>query len=275
MKRILFPTDYSFNADKAFEHALEIAAATGAELVVMHAFSLDHIHPDITPESYDMRHDDTKDKLQELIDVAVKEPKYANIRFNKASLMGTSVDTIKEAVSLYEPDLIVMGTRGQSGMPSIFSPSVSRAVLKAVTIPVILVPDAAEISNFRNFAFAADYSAIDAGKLDMLKSLALALNAHITILHIGEHEADVSIQESAEAIKLSRYFGEDVKHEYRFIRSDDVVDSLEDYMMLRADLGLLVMVNHERNDWLERILLPSHTNQIVKNAQVPVLVIKD
>lgn len=275
MNRILFPTDYSFNADKAFEHALEIASATGAELVMMHAFQLDHIHPDITPESYDMRHDATKDKLQELIDVATKEPKYANVRFLKASLMGTSVNTIKEAISLYEPQLIVMGTRGQTGLPAIFSPSVSRAVLKAVNIPVILVPDTAEISNFRNFAFAADYSAVDSGALNMLKTLALALDAHISIIHIGEHAADVSIQESAEAIKLSRFFGEEVKHEYRFISSDDVVAALEDYMMLRADLGLLVMVNHERNDWLERVLLPSHTNQIVKNAQVPVLVLKD
>jgi nucleotide-binding universal stress UspA family protein len=275
MNRILFPTDYSFNADKAFEHALEIAAATKAELVLMHAFQLDHIHPDLTPESYDMRHDETKGKLQQLIDIARQEPKYADVRFNSASLIGTSVDTILEAVKLYEPDLLVMGTRGQTGLPAIFSPSVSRAVLKAVSIPVMLVPDTADIANFRNFAFAADYSAVDSGALDSMKTLAMHLKAQITIVHIGEDAADLTIQESAEAINLSRFLGEGVKHDYRFIQSGDVVESLEDYMTDRADLGLLIMVNHERNDWLERILLPSHTNQIVKNAQVPVLVLKD
>ncbi len=276
MKRILFATDYSFSADKAFEYTLEIASHTNAEVVVMHAFRMDDFsHPDMSSESYDMKHDETKSKLEELIAIACKEPRFAGISYKTAIVMGGPVDALKEAVNLYEPDLVVMGTRGESSVTTFFNPSVSKAMLKAVETPVLIVPEESDISNLRNMVLASDYVPVQSSMLDTFKQMCIGLHANLTIVHVGDDVADLTLVESAEGVRLAHYFGEEVKHHFKFVQDDDVVHGLEVFLEQKADAGLLVMINHERHDWLERLLLPSHTKEVIRSSMIPLLVLKD
>jgi nucleotide-binding universal stress UspA family protein len=271
MNRILFATDYSFSADKAFEYALEIAGATQAELVLMHAFPMN----DLSSESYDMKHDDAHEHLNNLVEIARKDPRFAGLKYTVAAFAMGAAEGIKEAVKLYSPELIVMGTRGATGAPAFFNASVGKAVLAAVHVPLMLVPEESDISNFRNFVLAADYVPLQDGTLDVLKEVSEALKANISIVHVGDSPADLTMIESAEGVRLDRFFGEEVKHRFQFVQDEDVLNGLEVYLEQKADAGVLVMVNHERHDWLEKLLLPSHTARLIRTSRIPVLVLKD
>ena len=52
MKNILFPTDFSQNADNALNYAIDIAIRTKGVLILFHAYSVQLIDPNMPAEIY-------------------------------------------------------------------------------------------------------------------------------------------------------------------------------------------------------------------------------
>jgi nucleotide-binding universal stress UspA family protein len=55
---------------------------------------------------------------------------------------GTPIEVIKAAVKEIGPDLLLIGTRGRSGLPRVLLGSVAEEVLKSVDVDVLAVPPA-------------------------------------------------------------------------------------------------------------------------------------
>jgi nucleotide-binding universal stress UspA family protein len=279
MKRILYTTDYSRSSEKAFEYALEIARCSNhgkaGEIVLMHAFQFTYLHPDLESESYDMLHDDTAKRLQILIDAATRDLRYADITFTIASMVGRTIPTILEAINIYHPDMVVMASSGSSEAKTFLGGSPTNTLFSKINIPMLVIPADAELTNFRNFILASDYEPIQHTVLDNIKELSASLNANVTVVHVAESVSDLSMVESAQGIRLDRYLGEEFHHRFHFVEDDDVMEGLNRFIANKADAGLLIMISHKRHDWLERLLMPSHTKAMLKTGQVPLLLLKD
>jgi universal stress protein A len=131
LQHILCPVDFSETSDKALKYAERLAAASGAEVIVLHAFEL--------PASYDYpgqtRPIDpaVRDQLEKL------HPALPNVTFRHKLHAGPAGDVICWLAEDEKCDLIVMGTHGRTGLKHLLLGSVAEHVLRHARQPVLVV----------------------------------------------------------------------------------------------------------------------------------------
>ena len=134
--KILLATDGSPDAGQALEYARDLALRDGAQVIVVHAFEpvptyLGEPWGDrVTARHVSMGQDVANNAAQRLqkagVDVLVEV------------LEGPPADAILRVTDVRQPDLIVMGSRGQGALASLLLGSVSHRVLAHARAPVLV-----------------------------------------------------------------------------------------------------------------------------------------
>ena len=147
MKNILFPTDFSNNANSAFIYALQLAKKMEVELLVLHVYKLPDIKtnlPHTVREVYDSieleEFENFKDHIPLLRKIA-EENELDDVPIKSILEEGDTVSTILDVAKKQESGMIVLGTKGASGLKKIFIGSVAGEVLENATCPVLAVPE--------------------------------------------------------------------------------------------------------------------------------------
>lgn len=137
---LLVPLDFSPHSAVALDHAIEIAAASGGRLHLLHCYpayvGTATLYGVAVPESFD----------QECRDAAMRETERWAQRAEAAGVaVETSVtpvpppDSIVQKAEEIGADLIVMGSRGLSGLKHVWLGSVAERVLRLAPCPVLTV----------------------------------------------------------------------------------------------------------------------------------------
>lgn len=136
IRRILVPTDGSVFSRKATGLAVEIAKAAGAEVVAVHVIE---IKPPKLLEGADI--EKLKAKQAEVCFRDFEEDaKKAGVVFDSRMLVSRSVTkTLIEYIGAENPDIVVMGSKGLTGLKKIVMGSVTTAVLEKTTVPLLVV----------------------------------------------------------------------------------------------------------------------------------------
>lgn len=134
-KRILVPTDGSERAEAAMEEAIALAEAADATIHVLHI---------INSRRYDTSIDSATKPLrkrgEQYVDRLVKVAGDADTPPVTAIEIGKPAQQILEYATENEIDLIVMGTRGQGGLPRRLLGSVTSYVVTHAEVPVHVIP---------------------------------------------------------------------------------------------------------------------------------------
>lgn len=145
MKKILIATDGSANAREAVDVGLELAAEQGAEVTFLHVLPADdyvvggRMGPVITiPHHVEL--DDSDVALRE----AAQAAETADVPYKLERVSGETTDEIVALADSEDVDLIVVGSRGRSGLTAALLGSVSRGVLTESKRPVLVVRAAAK-----------------------------------------------------------------------------------------------------------------------------------
>ncbi len=161
MKRILVPIDFSQKATYAAKVASQIALLTQSELYILHI--LDVPKNIVDPVSYS-EFEDVKGKMLYIKKTQERFSKFKKSDFFKdVDVKGilTYYDSykgiIKEAKK-YEIDLIVMGSKGTSGLDEILIGSNTEKVVRNSDIPVLVVKNDIDVFNIKNVVFASDFN---------------------------------------------------------------------------------------------------------------------
>jgi nucleotide-binding universal stress UspA family protein len=130
-RRILCPIDFSEASRNTLEHAERLAAASGAEVIVLHAFDL--------PASYDHpgQTRPLDPKLREQLEML--QPHSPHVMFRHVLHAGPAGDVICWYAQDQKCDLIVMGTQGRTGLKHLLLGSVAEHVLRHARCPVLVV----------------------------------------------------------------------------------------------------------------------------------------
>ena len=148
-KKVLFCTDFSENADYAFDYAYGIAKRDEGLLSILH----------VIPENSHQEFVDgfLGDQVAEKIEHAIREDldtnyqeRYADkidggISFETVTKSGREAEEILEFANREQIDLIVMGTHGRTGMGHVFFGSVAEKVTRHSRIPVLIIPSGEKI----------------------------------------------------------------------------------------------------------------------------------
>ncbi len=141
-RKILVPVDFSEDSARALEHATGLATVFGAELHLLHCYQINvgGVSPYgiVIPES--LEHDVRKAALERLAEwreklsaegIAVQEHITPQVPF----------EAIAATAEQLGADLIVMGTRGLTGLKHVLLGSVAERTLRIAPCPVLTVKD--------------------------------------------------------------------------------------------------------------------------------------
>ncbi len=137
---IAVAVDFSDNSDAAVDTAIELAKGLGAEIHVVHSFDLRV--PMITayevaiPEPYiEQSREAAAAKLARVVDTV----RMAGIKVGSQLVGAPPPSAIVDAADRVGADLIVMGTRGNTGLKHLFLGSVAEQTLRLAHCAVMTV----------------------------------------------------------------------------------------------------------------------------------------
>jgi len=132
--RILFPTDLSKNAERAYPFACSVARDLGASIIILHVYP-----PPIDRSEVVAWHqgkgfeEDLKEFLEEYDGQGVP------CGVTRQLKEGHAVEEILRVARESKCDLIVMGTHGRTGIARLLMGSVAEQVLRKAPCPVLTV----------------------------------------------------------------------------------------------------------------------------------------
>ncbi len=187
---VLAATDFSKNAGVALDWACEIAKAHDARLVLFHAFMppvLPTAAPEFVPLPADV-YEAQQEHVKELIEEQAAARRASGVKIEPRIQMGHAAPTIVAGAEQEEADLVVLGTRGLTGIERLFLGSVAAKVIREAPCPVLAVPmDEVEAHRpVRSLLIPTDFS--DDAQLAIQAALRmvgpLAAEVKLTLLHV-------------------------------------------------------------------------------------------
>ena len=144
-KKVLFCTDFSENADYAFEFAFGIAKRDDGLLYILHVipynpyeeFAGGFIGKENLEEIQKSIEEDLDNKYREHYVEKIEK----GVRFEIVTKSGREDDEILKFAKQEKADLLVMGTHGRTGIEHVFFGSVAEKVLRHSPFPVFVIPD--------------------------------------------------------------------------------------------------------------------------------------
>ncbi|MGB0369107.1 MAG: universal stress protein, partial [Flavobacteriales bacterium] len=244
MKNILIPTDFSDNAMKAAEYAFRLYS-NDSTFILLNSYEVPTSGATMLISISDVLKKESITQLEaEQTRLLDKHPELSG-RIEMKSLLGSPNSAIKQASE--NADVVVMGTKGASGLKELLIGSVASNVLSDVNCPVLAIPDGVSSSSPKRILFAADDQCLSDGILpEELVALANNSQAEILILNIvGEGElAHVGSNPEVNTQPIATFEG--VSHSVHFIEDKDINSGINRFMK-NNPVDMLAMISR-KND---------------------------
>jgi nucleotide-binding universal stress UspA family protein len=284
-KKILCPTDFSPGAESALRMAVRLAADSGAELVLAHAWY-------IPPAAYTVEAPFPPFLIQQIVDDAQRGLDEVVQRATVASAQHTSgrllngVPWAQIVGELEEQafDLCVIGTHGRTGLSRILLGSIAEKVLRHAPCSVLAVRPDGDVQTFSHVLIPTDFSREAEHALELAPTL-VAPGGTITLMHVVEvpvaYAGEVTVEGfAAQVDKRAAAALEKAASRLRTRTSAPVTTrsrigypGAQTIAALDADrsIDLVAMGSHGRTG-INRVLLGSVAEKVVRHAHCPVLV---
>lgn len=280
MKKILVPVDFSQGSKNALYVAAEIAHKSGATLEMLHVnlaaiysapFSeyvaaTDYVAED---QKYDAAAESEMVKLkQELL----ANPQYANLNITSRVEEGYLHNTLNNVAKEDDVDLIVMGTKGASGLSEFLIGSNTEKVIRTAPCPVLAVPERIKQFSINRVLLPSTLKSDQSGVFQYLAHWDKLFDFTVKVLYLN-NPSGLPTDGSAEAQKnrLAEAAG---------LRKTDVIVTSgtffeDNAIVVAADVcnaDMIVMATHQRKG-LSHFLFGSITEDTVNHSDIPVLAV--
>ena len=147
MKKILLPTDFSANAQTALNAALSTAKKFDSDLYILNTYNINVGHYGFFDQLEDKVKDASKNEMTKLKE-SVLASGFPEDKLHLFSEHGILTDIVKKMNKQFDFDLLIMGTKGASGVEEVLIGSRTADVVSSIQVPVLVVPE-----NSTNFNF--------------------------------------------------------------------------------------------------------------------------
>lgn len=277
MKKILVPTDFSENAHQALDVAVKIAKKTDAEIVLLHVN--EQVGAALPVSEYYYTYDRSieekylnmvHENLEKMLTEVVTSLGADNIR--TAVIGGPFSTIVADLVQTEGVDLIVMGTKGASGLKEFFVGSNTEKIVRIAKCPVLTVHDN-KVTEFKNVVVPTTLETDQKKMFEGLREWEAIFGGNFYLLYInnpgayrGDHDIEAREKQLVESTGLKNV--EIFKTETFTLNEEQVIF---DFAKER-NADLIVMGTHQRRG-LAHILLGSLTEDTINHAAIPVLAI--
>lgn len=278
MKRILVPTDFSPNAQSALRVAVDIASRVSGTIILYHVYIPLESTPLYDKEEFRQRNTAMETILQKRLQRLKKKVLKDTNDVNISTQVGHSPlkDNITSFAEKNLIDLIVMGTKGSSGIKKVLVGSVAAKVAQKTKVPVLLVPEKFEGGELGQIAFASDYDPSDEQALSFTLAFAKLYKAPVAVVHIfslnlSERKREKEINDfDSYAYYMQRKFDKD-KLRFQLLEATPGHDKAET-LYKDVPYKLLAMVRSSKSPF-QKIFSGSFTKNMAHMAKRPILII--
>jgi nucleotide-binding universal stress UspA family protein len=279
IRSILVPTDFSANAMKAAMYAASIAQKSGAMVYLLHV-----IEPvtDSIRQPYPL-HDRS---LEEITNNMIKEMKTfqgdmavtcPGIKTESEIAKGMTITSILDFAEGQQIDLIVMGTKGATGLKEIFMGSVAAGTIGRTKVPVLAVPDEYVFEVPDGILFASNR--FEENK-DLLNKIVEVANMFSASIHVAVF-VDTDTADATEYIYNTRqleHYLDFLKKAYpsvafkaELLEGSEFEETIEKYDT-ENEVDIIAMITYPKSFW-EKLMKKSVTKKMAFHSKIPVLAI--
>ena len=284
--RILFPTDGSEGADAALDLAADLATDHDATLYVLNV-------ADTTRDSVIQVQGEVVDSLEaegeRIVAEAADRLRTAGVDVETEVLQGEPYRTIVDFANARDVDVVVMPTRGRTGLERLLLGSTTERVLRQSDVPVLTVrPDDAIVRYpFADVLLPTDGSDCAREALDVACDLSAAGDADLhllSVVNVASLGADVRSEFQVEALERNASSVLETASTAAGDRGGEPAASVIEIgasvhkailaYVEEHGVDLIVVGTHGRTGF-DRYLLGSVTESLVRTAPVPVLTVRE
>ncbi len=279
-KRILVPTDFSKEANNALSVAVEIAERTNAEITLLHIVDIPVVGHydslDIMGNTYNDSDDPafykqymaqlmrkTKSRMQKL------KEKYSKLNIKEHVVFDSFQKHMADFVIKDETDLIVIGSKGASGLDEVLVGSNTERVIRTSRVPVLTVKNYAENFDPRKIVFASDFRKISEKVVTALKDIQTVFMAKLIFVKIITPN---TFETTPDTIKLIENFAQTYNFEdyeaklFNYYTEEEGIRAFGQ----QENADILAMTTHGRKGF-SHLLFGSIAEEVANHAALPVL----
>ncbi len=200
MKKVLFATDFSDNANQAFEYLIHLANQLNVEIVVIHVVNL-YPKADMMMSVEKRMMEDNQKVLDQMLDRV--RPRLSNPAAITGKIVkGDIVERLKKIAEQLEVDLIVAGTKGERNPEDFYLGRTAGSLIKETDTALLLVPAQTDFVPIKDIVFAIKSPRIaGASIVEPLLSMQSTFGAQLHLLKVNTGEAGQDVVQ-AEALHL-------------------------------------------------------------------------
>lgn len=276
MKKIILPTDFSYNAYNAISYAMNLLKDEEATFYLMNTYT-----PAIYQTEYllhspgqiglgDIYQSESINQLEELqkqLQKEFKNPKHTIITHSAFNIL---VDEVSSMVANENADMVIMGTQGATGAKEIFLGTHTVHVIKKATCPVIAIPADFEYETPKEILFPTDFEVeYSEEQLTALLDLAELHESRIQVIHISSGYDLTEFQEQNKA-KLEKIL-EKTPNLFHDLPSQEIITGINNFQ-LKNKMNMLAMIQN-KHTFLESLFIEPVIKKIGFHVSIPFMVI--
>jgi nucleotide-binding universal stress UspA family protein len=276
MKKILVPTDFSPEADYALEAATRIVARSGASIHLLHI--VEDLPYDTFSPSGDYIPQNSMDKVfvmkliekaHEQLHTRMQDANLAGITITHEVKTGSVYKHIAQGIAGEKVDLIVMGTKGDSGLHEMLIGSNTEKVVRFAGCPVLSIRKKPGGFDLKNVVLAVNFEENYTSFLHKLIDWQKLFNFKLHVLHVNtplNFDTTANIEE-----RMARFSRKHQLQNYTFTIVNEY--AYEEGILgfaAKTKADMVVMLTHGRRG-LAYFMDGSITGNVVNHATVPVL----
>ncbi|WP_421811572.1 universal stress protein [Flagellimonas sp.] len=277
MKNILVPTDFSENSIQALKYTELLFSTLECNFYLLYVGSLLDTKNDV--ESFyetDQSDDNTKERLTELVKEIREHSTEAHHFFFPLHEYGFFIPTIKKHLEENDIDLIVMGTKGASGLKEKVVGSNAGDVITRVQCNTLVVPIQVELSKPREIAFPTDFNIFYSLKiLRPMEEMVKLGKAQFRIMNALKEGDGLNLEQEKNKEYLLDFMDDTFPGNYSFhtITNQKVKEAIQCFVESR-DVDMMIMVAKNLN-FIQQILFDSIVERISFHTKIPFYVIHE
>lgn len=265
MKTILVPVDFSELSLNAMAFAAELSKRASARLIIMNIMLKEGAEEEI------------KNKMGAIAS-DLKNTFGSDFICDSIIANGNLITALQKTITDQQPDLIVMGTKGASGLKKILIGSNTVNVIANTRVPVLVIPELARFENFirkgkNRIVLATDLDSLEnENSLLILKEIALLMiEPRVKILSVRPKNTTLPDSKRLERDFLLSVFKPEIETERITVFSSNVINGINFYLDKNTDSGLIAMIARDSGHHMQK----NYTKEMASHTHLPLLVLHD
>ena len=259
LSSIILLTDFSDGAKNAIKYAIK-AFGEGANYQLVNSYYARTSSATLL-DLNDMMAKESLVCLEKELKWVKAEFPALNLKIKTRSIFGSPVDAIKKIHKESAHEMVVMGTKGASGIDAVLFGSVASTVIRTTVVPVISVPSNYEFNGFNEIVFATDgVTDYKSKSLEPIQKLQAKFKSQVTVFSVNKEGEDKGFMDMNVDIKNAHY---------STVESNDVATAVTSFCKEKNANLLVLLPKH--TGFFDRLFHKSVSKELVEQAQLPIL----